>query len=62
MILNLFVVLLFQFHDFYFFLKIAEEIIANSPTEEAGHKARLALMIGKAKFNDFKGMYDVLSD
>ena len=27
MILKLFVVLHFQFHDFYFFLKIAEEII-----------------------------------
>ena len=36
--------------------KIAEEIIANSPTGKAGHKARLALMIGKAKFNDLKGI------
>ena len=37
--------------------EIAEEIIANSPDGEAGHKARLALMIGKAKFNDFKGKH-----
>jgi len=42
--------------------EIAEDIIANSPDGEAGHKARLALMIGKAKFNDFKGVNTLYQD
>ena len=42
---------------------IANEIMKSEGLKsEAAHKARLALMLGKAKFKDFKGVQQIYED